>query len=70
MLFQSESNGLCFRMFVSLRMGADPEPGLLGDAAPVIMISLQVVHLNKSSEINGQWRHLFFVFVSFSLCAP
>lgn len=33
------------------------EHSILGDAAPVIMISPQAVNLNKSSEINGQWLH-------------
>lgn len=42
-------------------MRALPEHSILGDAAPVIMISLLAVNLNKSSEINGQWLH-------FSLC--
>lgn len=38
---------------------AHPELRILGDAAPVIMISLQAVNLNKSSEINGQWLYSF-----------
>lgn len=40
---------------------AHPVRSILGDAVPVIMISLSTVNLNKSSEINGQWLH-------FSLC--
>lgn len=44
-------------------MRADPEHSFLGDAVPVIMISLQAVNLDKSSEINGQWLHSFLLCV-------